>query len=100
MTREEAYELIGPYVDGDLPEEIRHRLETILFSDRDIAWEVQTLIVTRARLRDGIGEVVASDSFRSRVLARLQSENPHLTGSDVSREQLEQPEQYQLPIRM
>jgi anti-sigma factor RsiW len=89
--------LIGPYVDGDLPEELRHRLETILFSDRDIAWEVQTLIVTRARLREGIGEVVASDSFRARVLARLQNDNPHLVGSEGS---LEQPAQYQLPIRM
>jgi anti-sigma factor RsiW len=97
MTREEAYELIGPYVDGDLAEETRHRLEVFLFSDRDIAWEVQTLTVTRARLRDGIGEVVASDSFRSRVLSRLQQENPHLSGSENS---TEQPEQYQLPIRM
>ena len=97
MTREEAYELIGPYVDGDLPEEILHRLESLLFSDRDFAWEVQTLIVTRARLREGIGEVVASDSFRSRVLARIQTDNPHLTGSEVT---TEQPAQYKLPIRM
>ncbi len=97
MTREEAYELIGPYVDGDLPEEILHRLEAVLFSDRDFAWEIQTLIVTRARLREGIGEVVASDSFRSRVLARLQADNPHLTGNEVS---AEQPAQYKLPIRM
>jgi anti-sigma factor RsiW len=97
MTREEAYDLIGPYVDGDLSEEVRHRLETILFSDRDIAWEVQTLMVTRARLRDGVGEVVASDSFRSRVLARLQSDNPHLTIADVY---TEQSAQYQLPIKL
>lgn len=97
MTRDEAYELTGPYVDGDLPEETRHRLEAIMFSDRDIAWEAQTLMITRVRLRDGIGEVVASDSFRSRVLAHLQSENPHLLTSDES---AAQPEQYQLPIRM
>jgi anti-sigma factor RsiW len=97
MTREEAYELIGPYVDGDLPEEVRHRLETILFSDRDLAWDVQTLVVTRARLREGVGEVVASDSFRARALARLQRDNPHLAGSEGS---TEQPEQYQLPIRI
>ena len=97
MTREEVYELIGPYVDGDLPEEVRHRLETILFSDRNLAWEVQTLVVTRARLREGVGEVVASDSFRARVLTRLQRDNPHLAGSEGS---TEQPAQYQLPIRL
>ena len=97
MTRDEAYELIVPYVDGDLPEETRQRLEKILFSDREIAWEVQTLMVTRARLRDGIGEVVASDSFRSRALARLHTENPHLLSVESS---TEQPEQYQLPIRL
>ncbi len=100
MTRDDAYELIGPYVDGDLSSETRHRLEAILFSDREIAWEVQTLVITRARLRDGIGEVVASDSFRSRVLARLQSENPHLLSSEGSAEQPQQYQQYQLPIRM
>jgi anti-sigma factor RsiW len=97
MTRDEAYELIGAYVDGDLPEEICCRLEALLFSDRDIAWEVQTLIVTRARLREGIGEVVASDAFRSRVLGRLHNDNPHLAGNDSSSEQ---PEQFPLPIRL
>jgi anti-sigma factor RsiW len=97
MTREEAYDLIGPYVDGGLSEELRHRMEAILFSDRDIAWEAQTLIVTRARLRDGVGEVVASDSFRSRVLARLHSDNPHLA---ITEAYTEQSAQYQLPIKL
>ena len=97
MTREEAFDLLGPYVDGDLPEETRHRIETVLFSDRDLAWEAQTLMVTRARLREGIGEVVASDSFRARTLALLYAENQHLVGSDT--EAVEQT-QYRLPMAL
>ena len=97
MTREEAFDLLGPYVDGDLPEETRHRIETILFSDRDLAWEAQTLTVTRARLREGIGEVVASDSFRARTLALLYAENQHVSPTESA---AENSAQYQLPIRL
>ncbi|MES2464312.1 MAG: hypothetical protein V4671_27440 [Armatimonadota bacterium] len=95
MTHDEAYELIGPYVDGDLSEELRHRLESRLFSDRELAWEVQTLIVTRARLREGLGEVVASDSFRARVLARLYADNQHVSEGEVA---LVEQTQYRLPM--
>ncbi|MBC8101275.1 MAG: hypothetical protein H7Z41_01630 [Cytophagales bacterium] len=97
MTHAEAYDLLGPFVDGDLPDETRRRLESLLFADRDLAWEAQTLALTRARLREGMGEVVASDAFRARALARLHRDNPHLAAASAA---AEEPTQYQLPIQV
>lgn len=95
MTREEAYDLLGPYVDDELPEEARRRLETMLFQDKDLAWEAQTLAITRARMREGIGEVTASDAFRARVLNALHRDNAHLGSSET--ESVDET-QFRLPI--
>jgi anti-sigma factor RsiW len=96
MTCDEATDLVGPYVDDDLPYITRRRVEEHLLGCQHCAWEAQTLRIMRDRLRDGIGEFVASDAFRSRLLARLRSDNPHLTPN----EEAENPgaAQYRLPI--
>lgn len=90
-----AMELIGPYVSDELPAEARRRVENHLLVCRDCAWEAQTLRITRERLRDGIGEVVASDAFRSRVLSRVRRDNPHLSPVPAAPEDSAQ---YQLPL--
>ncbi len=77
----QAAEQIGAFVDDDLPQEARRRLEAHLMRCPSCAWEAQSLQITRARLRDGIGEVVASDAFRARVLGRLFKDNPHVSPS-------------------
>lgn len=97
MTCEEARSLIGPYTDDDLPAEARRRVEAHLLSCRDCAWDTQTLAITRSRLREGIGEIVASDAFRARALSHLIADNPHVT---VAEPATEAPAQYQLPIRI
>ena len=97
MTCEEIGDLIGPYVDDDLPLATRRRVEAHLLGCRDCAAEAETLRITRARLRAEAGEVVASDAFRARALARLAADNPHLA---ADREIAADPMQYQLPIRI
>src|SRR5262245_14893706 len=96
MTCDEAADLIGPYVDDDLPQITRGRVEEHLLGCRDCAWEAQTLRITRDRLREGIAEVVASDAFRARVLARLRYDNPHLAASEEA--DAGAAAQYRLPI--
>ena len=97
MTCEEIADLIGPYVDDDLPSATRRRVEAHLLGCRDCAAEAETLRITRSRLRAEAGEVVASDAFRARTLARLAADNPHLGASEAA---VTDPMQYQLPIRI
>ena len=97
MTCEQANELIGLYVDDELPAETRQRLEDHLLRCRDCAYEVQSLTITRDRLRNGMGEVVASDAFRARVLSRLRADNPHLAPEEAERTPLAQ---YALPMEL
>ena len=98
MTCAAALDLLGPYVDDDLPTESRRRVEAHLLTCRDCAWEAQTLRLTRERLRDGIGEVVASDAFRARTLARLHADNAHLAPTaDVPQPD---PLQFRLPFKV
>ena len=89
--------LIGPYVDNDLGREARHRVESHLLTCRECAWEAQTLQITRERLREGVGEVVASDAFRARLLSRLHSDNLHL---DTSERAQSSDAQFQLPMSL
>ena len=93
MICEDAVNFIAPYIEDELPEEARRRIETHLFSCRDCAWEAETLRITRRRVREESGEIIASDAFRARVLHRLRDDNPHLNAAEES-ERL----QYQLPI--
>jgi anti-sigma factor RsiW len=97
VTCEQARELIGPYVDDDLPAEARQRLENHLLRCPACAYEAQSLTITRARLREGRGEVVASDSFRARVLASLRDDNPHLAPEEPERTPYSQ---YALPMEL
>lgn len=100
LTCAQAAELIGAYVDDDLALEARRRVEAHLMTCASCAWEAQTLRITRDRLRDGVGEVVASDAFRSRVLGRLMKENLHLIPSPVEASDGSAVGQYALPIRL
>jgi anti-sigma-K factor RskA len=79
MTNEELIALIGPYLEGELPEEAKNAIEKQTLKDKDFAWEVETLRLTRNKLQEGAGETVASDAFRSRVLRRLYADNLHVT---------------------
>jgi anti-sigma factor (TIGR02949 family) len=94
MTCNEALEMIGPYVDDDLPEEVRRRIERHFLTCRACSSEAETQRITKARLRDGIGEVTAPDAFRSRVLARVRADNPHVHTTEPETNV----NQYQLPI--
>ena len=97
MTCHEMRDLMGPYVDDDLPIETRRRVEAHLLVCRDCAWESQTLHIARQHLRENLGEVVASDAFRARTLGRLLSDNPHVSEPEAP---AVDPAQYRLPIRM
>lgn len=97
MTCEQAMELIGPYLDNDLPTETRRRVETHLLGCRACAYESESLRITRERLKTDMDEVLASDAFRARVLARLKSDNPHLAPLEPV---ADDPLQFQLPIPM
>ena len=99
MTCEEAADLIGPYVDDDLPMATRRRVEAHLLHCRDCAADAETLRITRSRLREeAAGEVVASDAFRARALGRLLADNPHVAADKETA--AADPAQYQLPIRI
>lgn len=83
LTCEQASELISAYTDDDLSAEVRNRVEAHLLHCAACAWEAQTLRITRDRLREGRGEVTASDAFRARTLAALRRENPHLAPAEA-----------------
>ena len=98
MTCEQAADLIGPYVDDELPSATRRRVEAHLLGCAACAWDAETLRITRSRLREeAAGEVVASDAFRARALARLHADNPHVADKEHA---AADPAQYQLPIRI
>jgi anti-sigma factor RsiW len=76
MNDDAIADLVGPYVDDDLPAELRARVETALLASPQLAWEVVTQRLVKERLKDGAGEVVASDAFRTRLLKKLYADNP------------------------
>lgn len=95
MTCGEVTELIGPYLDDELPGEARRRVEKHLLTCQPCAWEAQSLRITRDALRSEAVEVFPSDAFRNRTLNLLRADNPHLTTVEPA---TEEPVQYQLPI--
>lgn len=97
MNDESIRELLGPYVDDDLPTEAKRRVEEALLASPALAWEVQSLKITRERLRADVGEVVASDSFRTRTLRALYADNPHVQAETP---ETVEPAQFTLPIRL
>ena len=82
MTCESVAELIGPYLDNDLPTETRRRVEVHLLRCAACAWEAQSLRIAGEQLREDAEEVVASDAFRARVLSRLRADNPHIAPAE------------------
>lgn len=99
MNDETIRELLGPYVDNELPTEARRRVEEAILTSPALAWEVQTLKITRERLRSDAGEVVASDAFRAKALRALYTDNPHLHTEDTETKNLEAG-QFTLPIKL
>jgi anti-sigma factor RsiW len=94
MTCEQAADLVGPYVDDALPLATRRAVEAHLLACAACAWDAQTQRIARERLREETGgEVVASDAFRARTLARLVADNPHLHADTTN-----EPSPFQLPI--
>jgi anti-sigma factor RsiW len=99
MNNDTIRELIGPYVDDDLPTEAKRRVEEAILSSPELAWEVQSLKITRERLRTDAGEVVASDAFRARTLRVLYADNPHLQTEDTETK-IKEAGQFTLPIKL
>jgi anti-sigma factor RsiW len=72
MRCAEAQDLLDLYVDGELPEESRARVERHLLRCAACAFEVRTLEQTRAHLRESHPRVESSPAFREKTAARLQ----------------------------
>jgi anti-sigma factor RsiW len=85
---------IALFVDDALPLAARQRVEDALLADPALAWEAQSLAIVRDRLKELCGDIVASDSLRSRLLRRLIADNPHLR----TETETETPEQFRLPM--
>ncbi len=99
MNDDTIRELLGPYVDDDLPTEAKRRVEEAILASPELAWEVQSLKITRERLRTDAGEVVASDAFRARTLRALYADNPHLQTEDTETK-IKEAGQFTLPIKL
>ena len=96
LTCDTCAELIGAYIDDDLPAETRRRVEQHLMRCERCAYEAQSLQITVERLRGDAGEVIASDAFRARVLRNLYTDNPHVVGD--AEPATVSPEQFRLPL--
>jgi anti-sigma factor RsiW len=88
-------DLIGEYVDDDVSEENRRRVEAALLKNPELAWDALTQRIVRDRLRQDGAEAVASDAFRARLLRKLYADNPHVTQPTETEEI---PGQYSLPL--
>lgn len=77
MNDDAVADLVGPYVDDDLPAELKRRVEEALLASPQLAWEIATQRLVREKLKSDAGEVMASDAFRTRLLKKLYSDNPH-----------------------
>lgn len=100
MNDETIRELIGPYLDDDLPTEARRQVEAAILKSPALAWEVQSLKITRERLRSDAGEIIASDSFRARVLRALYADNPHVAPEESHETKSQEAGQFTLPIKL
>lgn len=89
-------ELADAYLDDDLPTESRRRVDGHLLRCLACAYEVQSLRITKERLRGDAGEVIASDSFRARTLRAIYAANPHVAPD--AEPTVASPEQFRLPM--
>lgn len=97
LTCEQATELIGAYLDDDLPTETRRRLDAHCLRCQACAYEAHSLRITKERLRGDAGEIIASDSFRARTLRALYADNAHVAPD--SEPVQSEPTQYVLLLR-
>jgi anti-sigma factor RsiW len=65
-------ELLDLYIDGDLPEETRARLERHLLRCAECAFQARTLEQTRVHLREAYPHHETTPAFREKMSARLQ----------------------------
>ena len=72
MTCGEIKELLDLYLDNELSEEARTRLERHLLKCPDCAFQLRSLEQTRELLLESFSPAEASPSFRERMSARLQ----------------------------
>jgi anti-sigma factor RsiW len=72
MRCAEMKDLLDSYVDEELPEEVRARIDRHLLRCADCAFQVRTLEQTRVLLRDAYAPVEPSPAFREKMTARLQ----------------------------
>ncbi len=96
LNCEQINELIDAYLDDDLPTETRRRVDAHLLRCPSCAYETQSLRITKERLRGDAGEVIASDSFRSRTLRAIYADNPHVAPD--AEPVTTSPEQFRLPM--
>jgi anti-sigma factor RsiW len=73
MRCEESRELLDLYMDGELAEETRQRVERHLLRCADCSFQVRTLEQTRLLLREAhaAAEAVPSPAFCEKMHARL-----------------------------
>lgn len=72
MRCNEITDLLDLYIDGELSEETRSRVERHLLRCADCAFQARTLEQTRAHLREACPRIESSPAFREKMLARLQ----------------------------
>lgn len=72
MRCSDFQELLDLYMDGDLPEEMRARLERHLLRCAECAFQARTLEQTRAHLRAAYPHPEPPPAFREKMAARLQ----------------------------
>jgi anti-sigma factor RsiW len=95
MRCDEIQELIGHYVDGDLPEETMKRLDRHLLRCPACAYEARAMEQTRTLLQDAIPPAELSPAFREKAAARLlDALAPHLR----SEPETETARQWRLPF--
>lgn len=74
MKKHEGYDLIGRYLDGDLPSEAAREFEAFLEHDRELAGEVRSEQVIRDTFdRDRAAMPTASNEPSALLLARLEA---------------------------
>jgi len=71
MRCPEIRDLLDPFLDDELAEETRTRVERHLLRCSECGFQVRTLEQTRALLRDAYPPVESSPAFREKMAARL-----------------------------
>jgi anti-sigma factor RsiW len=95
MRCTEITELADLYVDGELSEETRGRIDRHILRCADCAYRIRAIEQTKSLLRDAYPRAETSPGFRERTSARL-----HDAFADVLRREPQPSEgQWTLPFR-